>query len=61
VHFVVAKTLLAGSPGITTHVECTKALGWTHSDAGPMWPTRLFMTLVRRYFDEIVTETTDGL
>ena len=55
--FVDARALVAGQPGITSHAECTKAFGGDHTDPGPMWPRRLFMTLVRRYFDEIVTDS----
>lgn len=47
--FVKAADLQAGRPGITTHVECSKAFGGSHWDPGPAWPRFLFMALVRRY------------
>jgi hypothetical protein len=49
VRFVNAKGLLAGEPGITTHAECTKAFGGTHTDPGPAYPMPLFLWLCRRY------------
>src|SRR5262245_7570793 len=51
--FVGMQGLTDGAAGITTHAECTKAFGGTHTDPGPMWPRRLFMSLVRGYFDEL--------
>lgn len=53
----LAAELKAGFPGITTHAECTKAFGGTHTDPGLLWPRRLFMTYVRRYFADL----TDGV
>lgn len=47
--FVWAADLRAGRPGVTTHVECSKAFGGTHWDPGPGWPRRYFMSLVRYY------------
>ena len=46
--FINAKGLLAGTPGITTHAEVTKA--WhksTHSDPGPNFPTTAFLASIR--------------
>ncbi len=53
VQFVFADGLKKGVPGITTHAECTKAFGGTHTDPGPMWPRRFFMRLVRGYYAEL--------
>lgn len=39
--------------GITTHAECTKAFGGTHTDPGTGWPRTLFMALVRGYYATI--------
>lgn len=36
--------------GITTHAECTKAFGGTHTDPGAGWPRALFMTMVKGYY-----------
>lgn len=47
--FVQAKGLKNGQKGVTTHKECTKAFGGTHTDPGPMWPRKIFMFYVRRY------------
>lgn len=46
--FRKAGELLAGKKGITTHAECTKAFGGTHTDPGFFWPRRRFMRKVRR-------------
>jgi hypothetical protein len=51
--FVKAADLEARQPGITTHAECSEAFGGTHWDPGAGWPRSLFMTLVRRYLEEI--------
>lgn len=45
--FVHADGLRAGRHGVTTHAECTKAFGGTHTDPGAGWPRRVFMTMVR--------------
>lgn len=50
VRFVKAAELKQGYKGITTHVECTKAFGGSHTDPGPGWPRYLFMGLVRYYY-----------
>jgi hypothetical protein len=47
--FIFAPQLLLGQKGITTHAECTKAFGGTHTDPGAGWPRRMFIMLVRRY------------
>jgi len=53
--FLDAVDLKAGRKGITTHAECTKAFGPSsgHTDPGPFWPRRLFMSLVRKYVVEL--------
>jgi hypothetical protein len=53
--FVDASGLRHGVKGITTHAECTKAFGGDHTDPGPFWPRRLFMSYVRRYYGELAT------
>lgn len=42
--------LLEGRPGISDHATCTKAFGGDHTDPGPNYPRRLFMTLCRGYY-----------
>jgi hypothetical protein len=51
--FRTADDLKAGRPGITTHVECSRAFGGTHWDPGPGWPRSLFMFWVKRYAKEM--------
>lgn len=51
--FITAKGLKNGQRGITTHAECTKAFGGSHTDPGRFWPRRLFMLLVRRYLSQM--------
>jgi hypothetical protein len=51
--FVSAHGLTLGLRGITTHAECTKAFGGTHTDPGLFWPRPLFMALVRRYYKQL--------
>lgn len=48
--FVTARDLRAGRPGVTTHAECTKAFGGSHTDPGLFWPRLLFMLYVKRYY-----------
>jgi len=45
--FVGSSDLKAGRPGITTHMECTKAFGGSHTDPGAGWPRLWFMRRVR--------------
>jgi len=52
---VTASGLRAGVEGITTHAECTRAFGGDHTDPGRLWPRRLFMSYVRRYYGELAT------
>ena len=52
--WVDAAGLHAGKPGITTHAECTKAFGGSHTDPGPAWPRKTFLRLVANYYAEIV-------
>lgn len=47
------RKLQLGYKGITTHAECTRAFGGTHTDPGPFWPRRYFMRLVRGYIAEL--------
>jgi hypothetical protein len=47
--FVTAAGLKRNVPGVTTHRECSKAFGGTHSDPGLFWPHRTFMRYVREY------------
>lgn len=57
--FRTAPELRRRLPGVTTHVEVSRAFGLsTHTDPGPAWPRSLFMRLVRRYLAEI--ERTKG-
>lgn len=49
--FLTSTNLRAGMRnGISTHVECTKAFGGTHTDPGANWPRKLFMTMVKGYY-----------
>lgn len=48
--FLWAADLKAGKKGITTHAECTKAFGGSHTDPGKGWPRRLFLQRVRYYY-----------
>lgn len=49
--FLTAASLKKGiRNGITTHAECTKAFGGTHTDPGAGWPRTLFMALVKGYY-----------
>jgi hypothetical protein len=50
VQFVDAAGLKQKKHGITTHAECTKAFGGTHTDPGPGFPRTYFMSLVRMYY-----------
>lgn len=54
VRFVDAAGLRAKRAGITTHAECTRAFGGTHTDPGPFWPRRLFMMRVAVYHRALV-------
>lgn len=47
--FVTAAGLAAGTPGVTTHAECSKAFGGDHTDPGRFWPRRTFMYYARRF------------
>ena len=51
--FIRADGLRAGTPGITTHAESTKAFGGSHADPGPFWPRPLFLSLVGRYYAQL--------
>lgn len=55
VTFVTAAGLKRNTPGITTHAECTKAFGGSHTDPGVFWPRRTFMRYVRQYYIELTT------
>lgn len=47
--FCFAADLRAGKPGVTTHAECTKAFGGSHTDPGSGWPRVFFMATVKGY------------
>jgi hypothetical protein len=47
--FRTASNLRARVPGVTTHAECTRAFGGTHTDPGSGWPRARFMDAVRVY------------
>ena len=50
IRFLTADMMKRGvKKGITTHAECTKAFGGSHTDPGAGWPRLLFMTMVRGY------------
>lgn len=51
--WVDAKGLREGLRGVTSHAECTKAFGGDHTDPGPFWPRRIFMSYVQKYYAEI--------
>jgi hypothetical protein len=49
--FLTASNLKTGMRnGITTHAECTKAFGGTHTDPGTGWPRLFFMTTVKSFY-----------
>jgi acetylornithine deacetylase/succinyl-diaminopimelate desuccinylase-like protein len=48
--FRKAAGLKAGKRGISTHAECTKAFGGTHTDPGFGFPRRRFMRRVRFHY-----------
>jgi len=51
VRWLSADQLRAGiRSGTTSHAECTKAFGGTHTDPGAGYPRRLLMTLVRAFY-----------
>jgi hypothetical protein len=52
-YFVKADGLRRGMRGVTTHAECTRAFGGTHTDPGDGWPRSFFMDRLRAYFDEL--------
>lgn len=58
VRFVSAVGLERGVRGITTHAECTRAFGGSHTDPGPFWPRRLFMVRVAAYHRALVSPST---
>jgi hypothetical protein len=49
-----ADGLRRGGKGVTTHAECTKAFGGTHTDPGRLWPRTFFMGRVRSYYFALV-------
>jgi hypothetical protein len=56
VQWVDRAGLLAGKRGITTHAECSKAFGGSHTDPGKGWPRVIFMGLVRYYHARLVKQ-----
>jgi hypothetical protein len=54
-YFLTADKLKAGKlSGVTTHAECTKAFGGSHTDPGTGWPRLLFMTMVRTFWTVLI-------
>lgn len=51
--WVAANSLALGRKGITTHAECTKAFGGTHTDPGAGYPKALFLRYAKEYADQI--------
>jgi hypothetical protein len=49
-----ADGLRRGGRGVTTHAECTKAFGGTHTDPGGCGRARSFMGRVRSYYFALV-------
>lgn len=45
--------LKKGVRGVSSHANCTKAFGGSHTDPGPNFPTALFMGRVRTYWREL--------
>jgi hypothetical protein len=57
VRWVPAAGLKAGTKGITTHAECSKAFGGDmHHDPGKGWPRVLFMGLVSYYHAKLAKQ-----
>jgi hypothetical protein len=51
--FIDHTGLKAGRPGITTHMECTKAFGGSHTDPGAGWPRGWFMRRVKYHHKQL--------
>jgi N-acetyl-anhydromuramyl-L-alanine amidase AmpD len=51
--WVGPKGLMVRKKGITTHADCTKAFGGSHTDPGPNFPKSVFMGYVRLYDAEL--------
>lgn len=56
-YFVTAPGLRAGQRGVTTHAECTKAFGGSHTDPGFGWPRWWFMRRVRYHYKRLWQHT----
>jgi N-acetylmuramoyl-L-alanine amidase len=52
-YFIKADALMKGTRGVTTHAECTKAFGGSHTDPGAGWPRWWFMRRVRHHYDAL--------
>ena len=52
-YFVESPELKAGKKGVTTHAECTKAFGGSHTDPGAGWPRWWFMRRVRYHYGRL--------
>lgn len=52
-YFVAAAELKQGRRGVTTHAECTKAFGGSHTDPGLGWPRWWFMRRVRYHYKRL--------
>ena len=50
VRWLTDAQLKAGESGITDHNTCSRVFGGTHTDPGPGYPRRLFMTFVRTFY-----------
>lgn len=53
VRFCTAAMLKEGRRGITTHAECSKAFGGTHSDPGKNYPLQHVMRLTAYYYNQL--------
>lgn len=49
--FVNSVGLGQGKKGITTHAECTKAFGGSHTDPGPGFPMDIFIKRVKEFYN----------
>ena len=49
-YFVSAAGLRQGTPGVTTHKQCSDAFGGSHWDPGTGWPRYPYMLRVRQWY-----------
>jgi hypothetical protein len=52
--WIAAAGLRRAGSGVTSHAECTKAFGGTHTDPGPLWPRTFFMGRLRAYYGDLI-------